>query len=146
MDQTQSLGEQLAQLQRVKDEVIPERANQGPIFSVGEVVHVKGGQFQITRIEPGHMRLKSLPRDEKISMPASNNPFLKLPIIEREFLQKLYCSAHGMSVANLNPDWKRAYEALAAAADWLDAMQARSEASSRPRMPEDYETKEPTPK
>lgn len=65
MNQTQSLGDQLAALQQVKDEVIPERANQGPIFSVGEVVHIKGGRFQITRIEPGHLRLKSLPKGEK---------------------------------------------------------------------------------
>ena len=35
--------------------------------------------------------------------------------------------AKGMCVGNLNPDWVRAYESLADAADRLDAMQARCE-------------------
>ena len=50
-----------------------------------------------------------------------------LPITERAFMQELRDTANGMAVGNLNPDWVRAYEALADAADRLDAMQARCE-------------------
>lgn len=48
-------------------------------------------------------------------------------IIERPFLQQLREAANGMASGNLNPDWVRAYHALADAADRLDAMQARSQ-------------------
>jgi len=47
-------------------------------------------------------------------------------IIHRPFLQELREEANGMASGNLNPDWTRAYLALADAADRLDAMQARS--------------------
>lgn len=50
-----------------------------------------------------------------------------VPIIERPFLIDLRDTANGMASHNLNPDWKRAYLALADAADRLDAMQARTE-------------------
>ncbi len=39
----------------------PDPKKRGPIFEVGEVIEIRGGRFQITRIEPGHMRLKGLP-------------------------------------------------------------------------------------
>ena len=48
-------------LQAACDAVQPGRTKQGPIFEVGEVLNIRGGRFQITKIEPGHMRLKSLP-------------------------------------------------------------------------------------
>ena len=48
-------------------------------------------------------------------------------ITERSFMQELRDTAKGMAIGNLNPDWVRAYEALADAADRLDAMQARCE-------------------
>ena len=48
-------------------------------------------------------------------------------MIERTFMQELRDTAMGMCTGNLNPDWVRAYEALADAADRLDAMQARLE-------------------
>jgi len=48
-----------------------------------------------------------------------------LPIIDRNYLQELRDTANGMVAGNLNPDWCRAYQALADAADRLDAMQAR---------------------
>jgi hypothetical protein len=48
-----------------------------------------------------------------------------LPITERTFMQELRDTANGMSAGNLNPDWVRAYDALADSADRLDAMQAR---------------------
>lgn len=47
-------------LQEAKDAVQPDRQLQGPVFFVGETIEIKGGKFQVTRIEPGHMRLKSL--------------------------------------------------------------------------------------
>lgn len=50
-----------AAIQSAKDGVQPDRSKQGPVFFVGEVIEIKGGRFQVTRIEPGHMRLKSLP-------------------------------------------------------------------------------------
>lgn len=53
-----SLGEQV---QAAKDVVQPDRSRHGPVFFVGEVLEIKGGRFQVTRIEPGHLRLKSLP-------------------------------------------------------------------------------------
>lgn len=50
-----------------------------------------------------------------------------LLITQRTFLQDLRDTAKGMCVNNLNIDWVRAYEALADAADRLDAMEARTE-------------------
>lgn len=48
-------------IQAAQDAVQPDRSMQGPIFVVGEVLEIRGGKFQVTRIEPGHLRLKSLP-------------------------------------------------------------------------------------
>jgi hypothetical protein len=50
-----------AALQKAKDEVQPDRSKQGPVFAVGEVLEIRGGRFQVTKIEPGHLKLKSLP-------------------------------------------------------------------------------------
>jgi len=51
-----------------------------------------------------------------------------LPITERSFMQDLRDTANGMSICGImNREWARAYEALADAADRLDAMQARCE-------------------
>jgi hypothetical protein len=47
-------------LQAACDAVQPDRSKQGPVFMVGEVLEIKGGRFQVTKIEPGHLRLKSL--------------------------------------------------------------------------------------
>lgn len=52
-----------------------------------------------------------------------------LSIINRQFLQELRDSAEGMVSRNPNPDWRRAYQQLADAADRLDAMEARSQLS-----------------
>ncbi len=54
-----------------------------------------------------------------------------ISITERLFMQELRDTAIGMCAGNLNPDWVRAYEALADAADRLDAMQARCEIPPR---------------
>ena len=48
-------------LQEAKDRVQPDRSKQGPVFVVGEVLDIRGGKFMVTRIEPGHLRLKSIP-------------------------------------------------------------------------------------
>ncbi len=49
-------------LQAACDAVQPDRRLQGPIFSVGEILEIRGGKFQVTKIEPGYLKLKSLPR------------------------------------------------------------------------------------
>ena len=48
-------------LQAACDKVQPDRTKQGPVFTVGETLEIRGGKFKITRIELGHLRLKSLP-------------------------------------------------------------------------------------
>jgi hypothetical protein len=48
-------------IQKASDAVQPDRTKQGPVFILGEVVEIRGGKFQVTKIEPGHLRLKSLP-------------------------------------------------------------------------------------
>jgi len=48
-----------------------------------------------------------------------------LNILDREFLIWLRESAESVAQGNLNPSWRRAYLALADAADRLDAMQSR---------------------
>jgi hypothetical protein len=53
--------EQRQQMQAACDAAEPDRSRHGPVFVVGEVIEIRGGRFQITRIEPGHLRLKSLP-------------------------------------------------------------------------------------
>ncbi len=53
--------QQRERLQAACDAVQPDRTKQGPVFQVGETIEIRGGKFQITRIEPGHIRLKSLP-------------------------------------------------------------------------------------
>ena len=57
----------------------------------------------------------------------SLTPVESLPIHERPFLQCLRDTAKAMCPGNMNPDWVRAYEAMADAADRLDAMRARLE-------------------
>lgn len=39
----------------------PDPTRRGPVFEVGEILDIRGGRFQVTKIEPGHLRLKSLP-------------------------------------------------------------------------------------
>jgi len=39
----------------------PDPKRRGPVFEVGEILEIRGGKFLVTRIEPGHLRLKSLP-------------------------------------------------------------------------------------
>ena len=48
-------------LQQACDAAQPDRTKQGPVFQVGELLEIRGGKFQVTKIEPGHLRLKSLP-------------------------------------------------------------------------------------
>jgi hypothetical protein len=50
-------------IQNACDAVEPDRSKQGPVFYQDEVVELKGRKFLITKIEPGHLRLKGLPAD-----------------------------------------------------------------------------------
>lgn len=50
-------------LQAAKDAAIPIRENQGPIFSMGEIVTVKGGRFRISGITEKRIYLDSLPKE-----------------------------------------------------------------------------------
>jgi hypothetical protein len=50
-------------IQNACDAVEPDRSKQGPVFEQDEVVELKGRKFLITKIEPGHLRLKGLPTD-----------------------------------------------------------------------------------
>jgi hypothetical protein len=58
----QWIGELDRQLQTAKDEAIPERANQGPVFSVGEELEIRGGRFRVHAITEKRIYLDSLPR------------------------------------------------------------------------------------
>ena len=48
-------------LDKACEQAQPDPKRRGPVFEVGEVLEIRGGKFQVTRIEPGHLRLKSLP-------------------------------------------------------------------------------------
>lgn len=48
-------------IQSACDAVEPDRAKQGPVFVQDEVVELKGRKFLVTKVEPGHLRLKGLP-------------------------------------------------------------------------------------
>ena len=58
------LGELNEKLQIAKDAVIPEREAQGPIFSVGEVLEIRGGKFRVHAITEKRIYLDSLPHNE----------------------------------------------------------------------------------
>jgi uncharacterized Zn finger protein len=47
--------------QRAKDAAIPQRENQGPVFSVGEVLEIRGGKFRVHAITSSRLYLDSLP-------------------------------------------------------------------------------------
>jgi uncharacterized Zn finger protein len=59
----EKIGELDEKLQRAKDAAIPQRENQGPIFSVGEVLEIRGGKFRVHAITDKRIYLYSLPRD-----------------------------------------------------------------------------------
>ena len=50
-------------IQQACDAVEPNRSKQGPVFTVDEVVELKGRKFLITKIEPNLLRLRGLPVD-----------------------------------------------------------------------------------
>jgi hypothetical protein len=50
------------ELQKAKDEAIPVRDNQGPVFSVGEILEIRGGKFKVHAISDRRIYLDSLPR------------------------------------------------------------------------------------
>lgn len=53
--------EQREKLQAACDKAQPDRALQGPVFEVGEVIEIRGGRFQVTKIDLSGLKLKSLP-------------------------------------------------------------------------------------
>lgn len=55
--------------QLAKDAAIPNRKHQGSIFSVGEIVEVKGARFRVNGIGRRRLYLESLPS----AMPISAN-------------------------------------------------------------------------
>ncbi len=57
------LGEFERKIQAIKDAAIPQRENQGPIFSVGEVLEIRGGRFRVHAITDKRIYLDSLPRE-----------------------------------------------------------------------------------
>jgi hypothetical protein len=48
-------------LQRACDAAEPDRSKHGPVFIVGEEIEIRGGRFQVTKIEPGRLVLSGLP-------------------------------------------------------------------------------------
>lgn len=48
-------------LQAACDEAQSDRSRQGPVFQLGEIVEIRGGRFQVTKIECDHLELKGLP-------------------------------------------------------------------------------------
>ncbi len=57
----EQLGEFERRIQAIKDAAIPQRENQGPIFSVGEVLEIRGGRFRVHAITDKRIYLDSLP-------------------------------------------------------------------------------------
>lgn len=55
------LGNAEAALQAAKDEAIPNREHQGPVFQVGEVLEIKGGKFRVNGFSRKRLYLDSLP-------------------------------------------------------------------------------------
>lgn len=60
----ESWGNVNDQLQRAKDAAIPQREAHGPIFSVGEVIEIRGGKFRVHAISGRRLYLDSLPKDK----------------------------------------------------------------------------------
>jgi len=46
---------------KAKDAAIPDRTRQGPVFSVGEELMIKGGRFKVHAISGKRLYLDSLP-------------------------------------------------------------------------------------
>jgi hypothetical protein len=47
--------------QAAKDEIIPVLENQGPVFTVGEILEMRGGRFRVHAITSKRLYLDSLP-------------------------------------------------------------------------------------
>lgn len=48
-------------LQKAKDEAIPNREHQGPVFTIGEVLEIRGGKFRVNGITRKRIYLDSIP-------------------------------------------------------------------------------------
>lgn len=47
--------------QHAKDAAIPQRENQGPVFTVGETLEIRGGKFRVHAITSSRLYLDSIP-------------------------------------------------------------------------------------
>ena len=48
-------------LMHAADTAIPDKSRHGPIFTVGEIVWLRGGKFEIAEITTDGIKLKGLP-------------------------------------------------------------------------------------
>lgn len=47
--------------QAARDAAIPQRERQGPVFTVGEVLEIRGGKFRVHAISDKRIYLDSIP-------------------------------------------------------------------------------------
>jgi hypothetical protein len=48
-------------LQAAKDKAVPNRDHQGPVFTIGEVLEIRGGKFRVNGITRKRIYLDSIP-------------------------------------------------------------------------------------
>lgn len=56
-----TLDEKMAELQRLKDEAIPDRSRQGAVLEINEVLLIRGSRFRVDRISGNRVYLEGLP-------------------------------------------------------------------------------------
>jgi len=49
------------ELQKAKDKAVPNREHQGPVFTIGEVLEIRGGKFRVHAITEKRIYLDSIP-------------------------------------------------------------------------------------
>jgi hypothetical protein len=63
VERLEQLGELERRIQKLKDATISNRENQGPIFSAGEVLEIRGGNFRVHAITDKRLYLDSIPKE-----------------------------------------------------------------------------------
>lgn len=61
MNVPDSLKRELRSLQEAKDKAVPNRDHQGPVFTIGEVLEIRGGKFRVNGITRKRIYLDSIP-------------------------------------------------------------------------------------